>query len=243
LNDAVGPSATSLGTLPSPSRRNPLIPRETISGRSLVVVIAIMTYLACLAAGTAFVVARGSTSWRNEVLKDLTIQIRPRAGDNVDNLVAAAVSLAARQPQIDGVRVYSEEESRQLLKPWLGADVDLALLPIPRIIVAHLRNPETDAFPELRAAFSSIPEASLDDNRLWAGRLSAVANTIVTFAAVLFALIVVALSAAAGFATRGAVAGNREIVEVLHFVGADDGFIAGEFEKHFRRLGFEGGLI
>ena len=38
-------------------------------------------------------------------------------------------------------------------------------------------------------------------------------------------------------------AGNREIIEVLHFVGASDAFIAREFQSHFRRLGLRGAII
>ena len=43
------------------------------------------------------------------------------------------------------------------------------------------------------------------------------------------------------FATRGAMATNRPIVEVLHFIGAKNGFIAGQFQRHFLMLGLEGG--
>jgi cell division transport system permease protein len=45
------------------------------------------------------------------------------------------------------------------------------------------------------------------------------------------------------FATRGAMATNRPIVEVLHFVGARSGFIAAQFQRHFLLLGLEGGVI
>ncbi len=44
-------------------------------------------------------------------------------------------------------------------------------------------------------------------------------------------------------ATGSAMASNREIVEVLHFVGATDRFIAREFEKHFLSLGVRAGLV
>jgi cell division transport system permease protein len=36
---------------------------------------------------------------------------------------------------------------------------------------------------------------------------------------------------------------NRPIVEVLHFIGAQDRFIAGHFQRHFLVLGLEGGTI
>ncbi len=45
------------------------------------------------------------------------------------------------------------------------------------------------------------------------------------------------------FATRAAVATNRAVVEVLHFVGARDGFIAAQFQRHFLKVGTQGGLL
>jgi len=45
------------------------------------------------------------------------------------------------------------------------------------------------------------------------------------------------------FATRGAMASNRPVVEVLHFVGAKRSFIASEFQRHFLILGLKGGTV
>ena len=42
------------------------------------------------------------------------------------------------------------------------------------------------------------------------------------------------------FATRGAMAGNGHIIEVLHFVGAEARFIAREFRRHFLLTGMKG---
>jgi cell division transport system permease protein len=56
-------------------------------------------------------------------------------------------------------------------------------------------------------------------------------------------LVLVAAGAAVAFATRGAMAGNREVVEVLHFVGANDSYIARVFQARFLRLGLRGGLL
>ena len=78
---------------------------------------------------------------------------------------------------------------------------------------------------------------------MWAARLDAMADGIVLFALALLALMLVAMATAIIFATRGAVAATREIVEVLHFVGARDAFIAGEFQRHFLRLGFIAAMI
>jgi cell division transport system permease protein len=222
----------------------PLIPRDSVAGRALVVVIAIMTFLACLTAGAALLVAHASQAWRSEVLRDATIQVKPRAGDDVESLVAKAVAIATQAPDVESVHAYSKAESEKLLEPWLGAGFDLSQLPVPRVIVVRLDNQRSEDLATLRAALASaVPQADLDDHRLWAARLGAMADAIVILAAALFVLMIVAMATAIGFATRGAVAANREIVEVLHLVGASNGFIAREFQTHFRRLGFRGAMI
>src|SRR5271165_6746177 len=225
-------------------RDMPLILRDSIAGRALVVVIAIMTFLACLTAGGALLVARASQDWRSEVLRDITIQIRPHARDDLESLVAKAVQAASQAPGVERIRAYSALESEKLLEPWLGTGMDLSQLPIPRIIVVQMRDRTSDELATLRERLSSaVPQANLEDHRVWATRIGTMANAIVGLAAALFALMNVAMATAIGFATRGAVAANREIIEVLHFVGASDAFIAREFETHFRPLGFRGALI
>ena len=87
-----------------------------------------------------------------------------------------------------------------------------------------------------------MPGATLDDHALWVSRLSTMANTIIAVGVVLVALVLVAAGLAVTFATRGAMAGNREVVEVLHFVGANDDFIAKEFQRRFFQLGLRGSV-
>ena len=60
-------------------------------------------------------------------------------------------------------------------------------------------------------------------------------------AVLVLVLIVTLLSVT--FATRGAMATNRPIIEVLHYVGATDSFVASQFQRHFLVLGLKGGAI
>ena len=59
----------------------------------------------------------------------------------------------------------------------------------------------------------------------------------------MLALVLAATMLSVMFATRGAMSTNRQIIEVLHVVGAKEGFIAGEFQRHFLLLGLKGGAI
>jgi cell division transport system permease protein len=222
----------------------PLIPRDSVAGRALVVVIGIMTFLACLTAGAALLVAHASQGWRSDVLREATIQVKPGAGDDIESLVAKAVAIASQSPEVESAHAYSKAESEKLLEPWLGAGIELSQLPVPRVIVVRLRGQRPEDLATLHSALASaVPQADLDDHRIWATRLGAMADAVVILAVALFVLMIVAMGTAIGFATRGAVAGNREIVEVLHLVGASNGFIAKEFQSHFRRLGLRGAMI
>ncbi len=225
-------------------RDAPLVPPDSIAGRALVVVIAIMTLLACLTAGGAILVAQASQAWRADVSRDVTIQIKPRPGEDIEAAVTTAADVAAHAPDVANVHAYSKAELQNLLAPWLGEGLDLGQLPIPRLIVVHMLPGHREDLEPLRAALATgAPGASLDDHRLWLSRLDTMASAIVVFAAALFALMILAMGTAIGFATRGAMAGNREIMEVLHFVGAADAYIARQFQGHFLRLGLKGATI
>ena len=100
-----------------------------------------------------------------------------------------------------------------------------------------------DLAPLRQALRAEVPGASLDDHALWLSRLSTMANTIIGVGIGLVCLVLVAAGLAVTFATRGAMAGNREVVEVLHFVGANDAYIAREFQRRFFRLGLRGSAV
>jgi cell division transport system permease protein len=74
-------------------------------------------------------------------------------------------------------------------------------------------------------------------------RMRAMANTTIFGGIGVLLLMLAATMLSVAFATRGAMAANRPIVEVLHFIGATDGFIARQFQRHFLVLGLEGGAI
>jgi cell division transport system permease protein len=229
---------------PAFRRETALIPASSIAGRALVTVIAIMTFLAALAAGVSLLVYQSSSDWRAALGQEMTVQIRPVVGRDVDRDVAKAADAARAFPGVLSVTVLDRRQSEALLEPWLGVGLDLKELPVPRLVSLRFDPSARPDLAGLRAALASeAPTASLDDHRFWLERLAAMASAFVAVAVAMFGLILFAMATAVAFATRGAMVGNREIVDVLHFVGASDGYIAGEFQRHFFRLGLKGAAI
>ena len=221
-----------------------IVPKNSIAGRALVAVIAIMTFLASLTVGAVMLVRAAASDWQSDVSREITIQVRPAPGQDIEGQVKRAVQTAREFPGIGEVRPYSRAESARLLEPWLGTGMALDDLPVPRIIVVRLAPNAAPDLAQLRKLLTErVAGASLDDHRAWMDRMRAMANTTVLGGLGVLALMLAATMLSVAFATRGAMAANRPIVEVLHFIGAKDGFIAGQFQRHFLILGLEGGLI
>lgn len=226
------------------SQEVPLVPAASIAGRALVTVIAIMTFLAALTACTAILIADAAKGWDQSIAQEMTIQVRPVPGHDLEAETTKAVDIARAAPGMGEVRPYSKAQSEALLQPWLGSGLDLSDLPVPRLIVLKLvPGHEVDVTALRQALAQQVAGASLDDHRIWLQRLALMAGTVVVVAVVIFILVMIAMVLAVGFATRGAMAGNREIIEVLHFVGAADSYISRQFQRHFFRLGLRGGLV
>ncbi|HEX4557197.1 MAG TPA: ABC transporter permease [Xanthobacteraceae bacterium] len=225
-----------------PRDETPIVPATSIAGRALVAVVAIMTFLASLTTGAVMLILASAAEWQSDVAREMTIQVRPAPGRDLDAEVAKAVEIAHAAPGITDVRPYTAAESARLLEPWLGTGLTLDALPVPRIIVLRLGASERPDLDVLRSALAArVAGVSLDDHRGWVDRMRAMANTAIVGGIGILGLVLAATVLSVAFATRGAVATNRPIIEVLHFIGAKDGFIASQFQGHFLMLGLKGG--
>ncbi len=224
--------------------RSALVPSDSVAGRALVIVITIMTFLAALAAGAALLVADASVEWRSEIAREASVQVRPVAGRDMEADLKTAAEILRNTSGVQEARVYSKAESEALLAPWLGQGLDLSELPTPRMIVVRLDSKtRADAGKLRQQLMEAVPSAIFDDHHIFVERLGDMSRAAVAVAAVVFALILGAMGVVVASATRAAVATNREIVEVLHIVGAADAFIAREFQRRFFALGLRGAAI
>jgi cell division transport system permease protein len=223
---------------------SPIVPRASIAGRALVAVVAIMTFLASITTGAVLLVSASAAEWQSEVGSEITVQVRPSAGRDLDRDAAAVAEAMRAQPGILEIRPFTKAESAKLLEPWLGSGLSFDDLPVPRVIVARVQPGAALDLATLRTRVTQVaPSASVDDHRAWIERMRSMSGATVLAGIGILALVIVATIISVSFATRGAMAANRPIVEVLHFVGAGDRYIANRFQRHFLRLGLEGGVI
>ena len=130
----------------APQARRRSCRASSIAGRSLAAVVAIMTFLAALTTGAVMMVVSTASDWQADVGREVTIQVRPVAGRDIEADVRKAVESPRCAAGIADVRAYTKEESEKLVEPWLGSGLALDDLPIPRLIVIKLASGATPNF-------------------------------------------------------------------------------------------------
>jgi cell division transport system permease protein len=221
-----------------------IVPKDSIAANALAAVVAIMTFLAAVTSGGVAMVIGSANEWQSEVAREMTIQVRPAPGRDIEAEVARAQALARAAPGVVEARAYTRQESDRLLEPWLGSGLSLDDLPVPRMIAVKIaRGAAVDTAALRQSLARDVVGASLDDHRGGINRMGRMAKAAIAGGMGIFGLVLAATILSVAFATRGAMASNWPIVEVLHFVGAKEAYIASQFQRHFLGLGLKGGVL
>ncbi|MGF1456832.1 MAG: cell division protein FtsX [Alphaproteobacteria bacterium] len=222
-----------------------VIPSTTTGGRSLYAVIAIMCFLASLALGLTLSVRQTAGTYASDLSRAITVQIKPNDAADPTLQMSLVLDILRGTPGLYDIKALSTEEAAALVEPHIGRGNLPKDLQMPQIVTVRLDNKQTSeaAIKRLGEKLSSdVPGASLNDHSQWKSRLLGFSTSLQALCMAALGLIVIAAIAIVAFATRAAMATNRQIVEVLHLIGAKDGFIAAEFQGHFVRLGLWAGL-
>ena len=213
------------------------------SVRFLPWLVALMVYLASLTLAGTLVIRDAVDRWDRGLTGTLTVELPAAPSARDDGAVAAALKVLRGTPGITRADAFDAKRTAALLEPWLGSDIGAAELPLPRLIDVQIESRagiDLGALGERLAA--AVPGARLDDHRRWLDRVLRTALAIEIVAGMIVVLVGLAAVLSVIFATRTGLAVHHGIVEVLHLIGARDGYIARQFEWHALRLGVKGGL-
>jgi cell division transport system permease protein len=226
------------------TRSSQIVPSASIAGNALTVVIAIMSFLACLTAGAVYMVNRSAQAWVNDITSEITVQLDPINTADIEKKMTLVSLFLAKQKGITEVKPLTADESAKLLEPWLGETTALSALPIPRLIAVTIDRSNPPDIALIKDALTQNFEGvTLDDHRRWQAEIKTLTRSAALGGLAVLGLVAAATIAVIVSATRSAMATNREIIEVLHFVGANERFISREFERHFLGLGVRAGLV
>ncbi|ACJ01437.1 cell division protein FtsX [Rhodospirillum centenum] len=217
--------------------------KRDATGRFLPWIIALMVYLASLSLVAAMVMSDLAARWDTGLSGSLTVQVRPLSGKDAPTVEARVQDVLKRlegRPSVTEVRALPHEEAVRLVEPWLGSGALLDDLPVPALIDLSLR-PDADAKALAAELKGAVPGVEVDDPGDWLAGLRRLAATVQWVSAAVVGLIGAVAVASVIFAASAGLAVHRAEVELLHVIGASDGYVAGQFQRHVLRLTLIGG--
>lgn len=230
------------------SRRQSLLPlaREP-STKLLPWIIGVMVYLAVLIFAGALLLADTAANWNAELSTGFTVQVPPGDGDAteaLDKKVAAVADILRGTAGVVSVSVVPADVTALALEPWLGSSVEMSDLPLPRVIEIVLsEDAEIDLAKVLIDLEEVAPGVVLDNHDFWRDQVLTLIRGFEMLATVAIGLIGFTAMAAVIFTTRSSVAIQRDVIEVLHLIGATDDYVAQEFQRQAFRISLTGSIL
>ena len=217
------------------------------AGFFLPAIIGFMVFLAALALAGSMGLDNLLDRWRSQIDSAFTLELPPVDGESTAAAAArrqAVMAALGAEAGVESATPVSAEEKARLLAPWLGPDVQALDLPLPDLVGVATRPGVTIDIPALAAKLAALsPGASIDDHGRWRGAIAGISHTAHRAALGLLLLIGAAAALTVVFVARAGLAAHRRVIEILHLIGAHDGYIAGQFQRHAFTRGLLGGVL
>ncbi len=235
------------------SRRSPLRParfddlglRRALSDRLLPALVAAMTFLAALTLAGVVAASAVAAHWQAGAAAVLTVQVPQPAGATAEGTRLERVTALLRgTPGIAAVRVLSNADLAELLRPWLGTAAQVSALPLPAVLEVRLAPGEAEPESNLQTRLAAVaPGTFLESQGIWLQRLTVLARSLQAIAAAALVLVAAVGAAVVAVATRAGLAARRDAIEIVHGLGATDAFIAGRFANRATMLAAAGACL
>ena len=217
------------------------------AGFFLPAIIGFMVFLAGLAFAGSMAVDNLLAHWQGAIEAAFTVQLPAVEGESAQAATGRrnrALAALAGVSGIESATLLSEADKARLLAPWLGADAARLDLPLPDLIAVTLAPGHSIDLAALTIRLQSVsPGASIDDHGRWRDAMTSVTHAANLALLVLLLLIGLAASLTVVFVARAGLAAHRRVIEILHLIGAHDGYVAGQFQRHAMTRGLLGGII
>lgn len=177
-----------------------------------------------------------------DYLNSFTIQIPRTTADTLD---ADDITANIRDNDwAEEVREIKREEMQALIEPWLGSAEAVDTLPLPLLIEVKIREDAEVDLAALERRLQQVAEgAEIDDYKQWMTKFSRFSSGVQYTVFVLAMLIILTTLAIVVLAAKTALRLHQQTVEVLYNIGAQDDYIASQFQQNAMRVVLRGAAI
>lgn len=214
--------------------------RRALSDRMLPLLVCAMAFLAALALAGVVAASALSQHWQRGAAAALTVQV---PDPEIDGRLARVMDGVRGTQGVLEARALDDEELQALLRPWLGSGAGRIALPLPAVVAVRMDDDASVDVAALARRLQAVASGTLVETQdIWVRRLSVLARSLQACAALAMGVVGFVAVAVVMVATRAGLSARREAIDIVHGLGATDGFIAGQFAGRATRLAGLGAL-
>ena len=211
---------------------------------------AFMVFLACITFATALTGKYLANDWDKKISKNITIQVLPdmknkNTNKEIEERIKNITEILKQTPGIKSSYAMSMNETIKLLKPWLGEiGEDKLDIPLPRIISVEV----SEIIPlNIRALTDEIKNYSnlitIENYESWMNDFTNTISAIQTLLGLIVILILATTGITIAHTTKSGLIVNKNVIEIMHMVGAHNSYISKQFSTQMMKLSISGGII
>ncbi|MEB3701888.1 Cell division ATP-binding protein FtsX [Candidatus Bealeia paramacronuclearis] len=218
------------------------------SARLVPWIIALMIYLGCLLMGATFYTIGQAHHWESQLGASVTIEVPLSKSLSSATAQERVFSIVNQMKGVKSVQVVSQDEIQTLLKSWIPENSDVTSLPLPLIVDVALEPHAKIDLAHLENLLKTISlEVHLVDHRPWIQEVQNVIWIVISLSSIILGFLLICITFTTIFATRTSLLIHRQIIEVLHLIGATPTYISRQFDTHALKdgliAGFSGVLL
>jgi len=211
---------------------------------------ALMVFITTLVLSGGIATRNSLKLWQKGVAESLTVQIPTYdeegtfRGDLVYKDIENALMLLRTTPGVLGAIVLDDDQMQELMVPWLGAEVKISELPLPKLIDVSVDANQPPLLEQLKADLGAkVPGAVLDSHRIWLGDLVKFAGALLTLIVLVLILLFVTVAGTVIYVTNASLSIQEYELSLIHMLGAKDFYITHRYAWHNFKIALVGSFI
>lgn len=198
---------------------------------ALAILLATLLYVSALALLGNFILGHAADGMDTGIRTSMTVEVLAATSEQKDwkSAEERLKILQANLRKLPGVTKAEPvplAHMRDLLKPWLGEKITLDGLPLPLLLDVQLDPKATIDKNALNRIVNEVPGSTLDDHGRFLGQLIAFGQSMRNISLTIIIVSIGALILSAYFSAQATFYMNRDMIEILHLIGAEDNAIA-----------------
>ncbi|MBR6356321.1 MAG: hypothetical protein IKR92_05655 [Alphaproteobacteria bacterium] len=232
-------------------RKNEITVEDEDTSLFMYVLSSIYMYLFVVVLAMVMAIHAMVNNWEKDIVGSITVQVTPVEDENkkidaaeTEQQVNKVLQYMENVKGVQSVHVLDDKSIEKLMTPWLGSKIDVASLPIPKLLDVQLNADEEINYDEITQGLHKLtPNASIDNHRLWLNRLLKFAGSLNTLALAVLIMVITICAFSIYYSARTSLNVNIGSIEILHIIGAQDDYIARQYAKTYGKIGFFSGII